>query len=149
MNSHETYMREALEQARLAADADEAPIGAVAVVENAIVARAYNIREKSADPLGHAEILLLRELAKQQGDWRLEDATIYVTLEPCIMCMGALLQARVPRLVFGASDPKAGAAVSLYRLGEDKRLNHQIEIVSGVLAEECGAVLKEFFKKLR
>lgn len=170
MNLNEKFMRFAIEEALAAAEMDEVPIGAVAVADDQVVSGAHNIREATGNPLGHAELLLIEKLTSghhgpvevpgaachpEQGEvsgargWRLENITVYVTCEPCIMCMGALLQARVPRLVFGCPDPKAGACGSLYNLADDTRLNHRIEVVSGVLADECGQLLKDFFKKLR
>ncbi len=145
----ETYMREALKEARRGFAEDEVPVGAVAVVDGEVVARAHNIRERTANPLGHAEILLLEDIARQQQSWRLEDVTVYVTCEPCPMCAGALIQARVPRLVYGCRDSKAGACESLYHLTDDDRLNHQIETVGGILADECSYILSEFFKRKR
>jgi tRNA(adenine34) deaminase len=142
-------MRAALREAEKAAKKREAPIGAVAVKDGRILARAHNLRESKNDPLGHAEIYLISKLARKLKSWRLNRVCVYVTLEPCLMCMGALIQARVGSLVFGAMDPKAGACGSLYDLSQDKRLNHRIEVVSGVLGRECSAVLTEFFKALR
>ena len=142
-------MKLAIAEAKKAAAIGEVPIGAVAIAGDRVIARAYNIREATGDPLGHAEFLLLKKLSKRQASWRLTDVTIYVTCEPCIMCMGALLQARIPRLVFGCMDPKAGACGSLYDLSNDKRLNHQLEVTGGVLGAECGRLLKDFFGKLR
>lgn len=147
--NHEIFMREALVEAENAARKEEVPIGAVAVVDGAIVARAHNIREATNDPLGHAELLLLADLAHHQESWRLDQVTLYVTCEPCLMCAGAMLQARIPRLVFGCYDPKAGACGSLYNVVVDQRLNHRIETVGGVLANECGQVLSNFFRQLR
>lgn len=149
MNSYEKYMRLAIAEAKRAGEMDEVPIGAVAVVDGEAVCAAHNVREKTQNPLGHAELLLLEKLTKIHDDWRLENVTIYVTCEPCIMCMGAMLQARIPKIVFGCYDPKAGACGSLYDLSSDNRLNHQIEVVSGILADECAQLLKDFFKKLR
>lgn len=143
------FMREALEEAKKAYALKEAPIGAIAVHQGTILARAHNIRERKNDPLGHAELLLLRKLAHKFKNWRILGVTLYVTLEPCLMCMGALLQARIKRLVFGAPDPKAGACGSLYDLSNDKRLNHRIEVTSGVLPDECGKILSNFFKERR
>ena len=143
------FMKEALKEASKAARKKEAPIGAVAVKDGKIVARAHNLRESKNDPLGHAELILLSKLSRRLKAWRMLGVTFYVTLEPCLMCMGALIQARVPRLVFGTMDPKAGACGSLYDLSQDKRLNHRIEVVSGVLEEECGGVLTDFFQSLR
>jgi len=147
--SDEQYMREALNEAALASAEDEVPVGAIAVVDDEIIGRAHNVREKTANPLGHAEILLLENLALRNHDWRFEDVTVYVTCEPCIMCSGALLQARISRIVYGCKDPKAGACDSLYELTRDTRLNHQIETVGGILADECGKLMSEFFKKKR
>jgi tRNA(adenine34) deaminase len=144
-----SFMREALREAAKAAEKKEAPIGAVAVKDGRILARAHNLRESKNDPLGHAELYLLSKLSRKMKSWRMIGVTVYVTLEPCLMCMGALIQARVPCLVFGAMDPKAGACGSLYDLSKDMRLNHRIEVVSGVLARECGDVLTDFFKTLR
>ncbi len=143
------FMREALAEAGRAAVLGEVPIGAVVVSEGWIIGRAHNLRETGGDPTAHAEILALREAASQKRHWRLTGATLYVTLEPCPMCAGALVQARIGRLVFGAFDPKAGAAGSLMNIPQDTRLNHQVEVTTGVMAEECGKILKEFFKERR
>ena len=145
----EFFMKEAIKEAQKAFDKKEAPIGAVAVLDGKIIARAHNLRENKNDPLGHAEILLIHKVSKKLKRWRLTGVTIYVTLEPCLMCMGALIQARTDRLVFGTLDPKAGACGSLYDLSKDLRLNHRIEVTSGVLQKECSEILKIFFKKLR
>lgn len=139
----------ALKEARKAMLKGEVPIGAVAVYQDRLFARAHNLRESRSDPLGHAEIYLISKSARKLKEWRLNSITLYVTLEPCLMCMGALLQARVGRLVFGAFDPKAGACGSLYNLSEDLRLNHRIKVTSRVLEEDCGRILSEFFKKIR
>lgn len=144
-----SFMREALREAEKAMKKKEAPIGAVAVKGGKILARAHNLRESKNDPLGHAEIYLISKLARKLKRWRLNEVTVYVTLEPCLMCMGALLQARAGRLVFGAMDPKAGACGSLYDLSQDRRLNHRIEVVPGVLGSECGEILSRFFHNLR
>ncbi len=143
------FIKEALVEAQKALKMKEAPIGAVAVHQGKIVARAHNIREKKNDPLGHAELLLVKRLAHKFKNWRLLGVTIYVTLEPCLMCMGALLQTRVKRLVFGTMDPKAGACGSLYDVSNDPRLNHRIAVTSGVLEKECSEILKKFFQNLR
>jgi tRNA(adenine34) deaminase len=143
------FMREALREAVKAEKKREAPIGAVAAKDGKILARAHNLRESKADPLGHAEIYLISKLSKKLKRWRLGDVSVYVTLEPCLMCMGALIQARVGRLVYGAMDPKAGACGSLYDLSKDVRLNHRIEVASGVLEDDCGRILTEFFRTLR
>ncbi len=143
------FMQEALAEAKKAFQRKEAPIGAIAVHQGKILARAHNLREKANDPLGHAELILLRKLSHKFKNWRLMGVTIYVTLEPCVMCMGALLQARVKRVVFGAMDPKAGACGSLYDLARDARLNHRIEVTVVILKEDSSALLKKFFEKLR
>lgn len=143
------WMKAALKEALKAQKKDEVPIGAVAVKEGKIIARAHNLRESKQDPLGHAEIYLVSKLSKKLKRWRLSDVTVYVTLEPCLMCMGALLQARVGKLVFASMDPKAGACGSLFDLSQDKRLNHRIEVKSGVMEKECAKVLSDFFKRLR
>jgi tRNA(adenine34) deaminase len=145
----EHYIKEALLEAEKAFCKKEAPIGAVAVHQGKIVARAHNLREKKQDPLGHAELILLRKLSHKFKNWRILGITLYVTLEPCLMCMGALLQARIQKIVYGTPDPKAGACGSLYDLSQDPRLNHQIEVKSGVLQPECSAILKKFFENLR
>lgn len=145
----EKWMREAILEAQEGARQGEVPIGAVAVAGEKIVGRAHNVRERTHNPLGHAELLLLERLAREKESWRLEDVTIYVTCEPCLMCAGAMLQARIPRVVYGCPDPKAGAMGSLYDVTSDPRLNHRIEVVSGVLADECSSLLSRFFKELR
>jgi tRNA(Arg) A34 adenosine deaminase TadA len=145
----ESFMEQALAEARLAGAAGEVPIGAVVVREGEVIARAGNRRETDADPLAHAEILAIREAARVVGDWRLEGSTLYVTLEPCCMCAGALVLARVERLVFGARDPKAGFCGSLGDLVRDPRLNHRLEVFEGVLAGTSSRLLKDFFAALR
>lgn len=142
-------MRAALVEARRAGARGEIPIGAVVVVDGRIVARAGNASVRPHDPTGHAEIRALRRAARRLGSYRLTSATVVVTLEPCLMCMGAMVHARVRRLVFGAADPKAGAATSLYRAGEDARLNHRFPSVGGVEADACGAILRAFFAARR
>ncbi len=142
-------MAVALAEAALAPDHDDVPVGAVVIVGDQVVARRHNERELRNDPTAHAEILALRRAAEQLGTWRLEDATLVVTLEPCPMCAGAAVLARVRRLVFGAFDPKAGACGSLYNLCADPRLNHEVEVCSGVAAKEAGALLRDFFKNRR
>jgi tRNA(adenine34) deaminase len=141
-------MAAALEQARAAERAGEVPIGAVLVVDGSVRARAHNRTIADRDPTAHAEILALRGAAHDFGDHRI-GGTLYVTLEPCLMCMGAMVQARLERLVFGAHDPKAGAAVTLYRIAEDARLNHRFAVTGGVLESEAGALLSEFFARRR
>ena len=142
-------MRAALAEARAGLAAGEVPVGAVVVVEDAIVSQAHNAPIALADPTAHAEILALREAARKASNYRLPQATLYVTLEPCVMCCGAIVQARLARVVYGAADPKAGAVESRYRLLDDARANHRVETVGGVLAAECGAVLKQFFEAKR
>jgi tRNA(adenine34) deaminase len=146
----ETAMGGALELARTAAGLGEVPIGALVVgADGRVLGRGHNRREIDRDPLGHAEIAAIRAAATTLGDWRLEGATIYVTLEPCAMCAGAIVLARIARLVYGAADPKAGFCGSLGDLVRDPRLNHRVEVVAGVRAEECAALLREFFAGLR
>ncbi len=139
----------ALTEARAALDHGDVPVGAVAVIGGEVVARAHNQRELRGDPTAHAEILLLRAAAEAGGGWRLADVTVVVTLEPCAMCAGALVAARVGRLVFGAPDPRAGACGSLYNLCADPRLNHELPVTGGVLAEESAALLAAFFAERR
>jgi len=146
---HEHYMRLALQQAAAAAQADEVPVGAVIVHHQQLIAAAHNQRETLQDPTAHAEILALTQAAAALGTWRLEDCTLYVTLEPCPMCAGAILQARIPRVVYGAQDLKAGAVQSLFQLLSDPRLNHRCEVLPGVLATECGQILTRFFQRQR
>ena len=143
------FMKEALAEARKALEKDEPPVGAVIVKDGEIIARGHNLREKLQDPTAHAEMLAVREAAAQLGRWRLSDCEMYVTLEPCAMCAGAVVLARLGRLVYGARDPKAGAVVSLMNLVSDERLNHQVEVKGGILAEECGALLRDFFSSRR
>lgn len=145
----EAAMAAALEQARLAASIGEVPVGAVVVIDGEIVAARHNEREATIDPTAHAEVLALRDAAAAVGDWRLEGASLVVTLEPCPMCAGAALAARVSRVVFGAYDPKAGAAATLYNLLVDPRFNHNAEVIGGVREDECGALLTEFFSAHR
>jgi tRNA(adenine34) deaminase len=141
----ERYMHLALEQAVEAATADEAPVGAIIVADDRVIAVARNEREALRDPTAHAEMIAITQASAALRNWRLENCTLYVTLEPCPMCAGAIVQARIPRVVFGALDPKGGAVRSLYRLLEDERLNHRVAVVEGVLREPCGQVLTDFF----
>jgi len=143
------FMTLALEEARRAAARDEVPVGAVLVVNGALLAARGNERERRRDPTAHAEMLVLRDAAALLGGWRLENATLYVTLEPCPMCAGALVLARVKRLVFGASDPKAGAAGSVVDIVRHPVLNHRLEVEGGVMAEEAAALLRQFFEQRR
>jgi tRNA(adenine34) deaminase len=144
-------MQLALEQARLALAHDEVPIGAVVyhAPSDRIIGQAHNRRILDRDPTAHAEILVIRQAARTLGDWRLEETILAVTLEPCPMCAGAIVNARIPRLIYGCSDPKAGAVQTLYQLCSDSRLNHRVDIVAGILAEECGAMLTQFFAAKR
>jgi tRNA(adenine34) deaminase len=142
-------MRIALEEAKRAGEEGEVPIGAVLVSEGKVIGRGRNRPVALSDPTAHAEILAIREGGRRVGNYRLSGCTLYVTLEPCIMCAGAILQARVGRLVFGAEDPKAGAACSLYSVLGDSRLNHRVEVISGVLKDECREVLQGFFRERR
>ena len=148
-NTDERWMREALLEARAAMEEGEVPIGAIAVCGERQVGKAHNVRERTHNPLGHAETLLIDEIARRRGAWRLDDVTIYVTCEPCLMCAGTMLQARIPKVVYGCADPKAGAMGSLYDVTNDGRLNHRIEVVRGVLKTECAAALGKFFEELR
>lgn len=143
------FMAEAVREAEKALEKDEVPVGAVVAVGGEIVSRGHNTKETSHDPTAHAEMAAIRGASRELGAWRLARSTLYVTLEPCIMCMGAIVQARVPRLVFGAMDPKAGACGSLYDISADARLNHRVEVTTGVMEEEASVLLKEFFKRLR
>jgi tRNA(adenine34) deaminase len=149
LDVHAMFMRLALAEARQAAEEGEAPVGAVIVHDRRVVAAAHNQREQLRDPTAHAEMIALTQAAEALRSWRLEACTLYVTLEPCPMCAGAILQARLPLLVYGADDPKAGAVRSLYQLLGDARLNHRAAVISGVLGPECGALLTEFFRDQR
>ena len=145
----EQYMRIALDQAKIAEENGDVPIGAVVVHKNQIIAKAYNQREQLQDPTAHAEIIALTQAAAALENWHLNDCTMYVTLEPCPMCAGALVLSRMNRLVYGCDDPKAGAVKSLYNIVTDGRLNHRLEVTSGVLAGECSKLLQQFFQKRR
>jgi tRNA(adenine34) deaminase len=147
--SAEDLMRVALAEARAGLAAGEVPVGAVVVVGDVIVGQAHNAPIGLVDPSAHAEVLALREAARKIGNYRLLDATLVSTLEPCTMCCGAVIQARLARVVYGAPDPRAGAVESRYRLLDDPRLNHRVEALGGVLADECGALLREFFETKR
>jgi tRNA(adenine34) deaminase len=149
MNHDDLLMVEAIAEAEQAAALGEVPVGCVIVIGGSIVGRGGNRRESAADPTAHAEILAIRQAAQAVGGWRLEGSTLYVTQEPCPMCAGALVNARIERLVFGCDNPKAGAVKTLYQIVEDPRLNHRMSVTGGVLADRCGALLSQFFKKLR
>ncbi|MDQ0228670.1 tRNA adenosine(34) deaminase TadA [Metabacillus niabensis] len=143
------YMNKAIEAAKKAREIGEVPIGAVIVVNGEIVSTAYNLREKDQRSIAHAEILAIDQACKALGTWRLEDATLYVTLEPCAMCAGAIVLSRVKRVVYGAKDPKGGCAGSLMNLLDEKRFNHQVELATGVEEDICSSLLSDFFKELR
>lgn len=148
-SDEERWMREALKEAKLAYKKKEVPIGAVVVCENKIIGKGHNQVESLKDPTAHAEILAIGAASNFSGSWRLPQASIYVTVEPCIMCAGAIILSRIDRLIFGTFDPKTGACGSLYNLVQDIRLNHQVQIVTGVLQEECVFLLDSFFKETR
>lgn len=143
------FMRLALSEAVRAAEIEEVPVGAVVVHGGRVVGRGHNRREELRSPIAHAEILALEEAAAELKGWRLTDCALYVTLEPCVMCVGGIIQARISRLIFGCLDPKGGAVESLYRLCDDRRLNHRVEVTRGVLEGDCARVLEEFFARLR
>lgn len=143
------YMREAIRQAKKAEAIEEVPIGCVIVYQEKIIGRGYNKRNLKGSTLAHAELLAIQKASKRLGDWRLEECTMYITLEPCPMCAGAIVQARIPKVVIGAMNPKAGCAGSILNLLEERRFNHQVETKKGLLEEECKNMLTEFFKKLR
>jgi tRNA(adenine34) deaminase len=145
----EIFMRCALQEAQKAYQKGEAPIGAVIVKEGKIIAKGHNLREKNNDPTAHAEVIAIKKAAKKLRSWRLVDCDLYVTLEPCAMCAGAIIQARVDKLCFGAFDPKAGAAGSVVNLFEEERWNHKVEVKRGILEQECSKILRNFFRGLR
>ena len=149
MTTDEKYMREALKQARKAAAIDEVPIGCVIVYKDKIIARGYNRRNTDKSTLSHAEINAIKKASKVIGDWRLEECTLYVTLEPCQMCAGAIVQARIPRVVMGTMNAKAGCAGSVINILQMKQFNHQVDVTKGVLADECRELMQNFFKELR
>ena len=146
---HEHFMKLALQQAVAAFDLDEVPVGAVIVHEERVIGAAHNRSIQLRDPTAHAEMMAITQAAEVIGDWRLENCTLYATLEPCPMCAGAILQSRIPHVVFGATDPKAGAVKSVFQLLSDQRLNHMSTIVDGIMQEDCGAILTEFFRQKR
>lgn len=145
----EKFMKEAIKEAKKAENINEVPIGAVIVHDGEIIARGYNLRETSQQTLSHAEIFAIQEANEKIGSWRLEDCTLYVTLEPCAMCAGAIVQSRMKRVVYGAPDQKAGSAGTILNLLDESRFNHQVELTSGVLKDECANLLTYFFKSLR
>ena len=142
-------MEKTLELARQAGERDEVPVGAILVKDDTCVAAAHNLREQSGNPIAHAEMLVIQKASEKLGNWRLTDTILYVTLEPCPMCAGAIVLARIPKVVYATADPKAGAAGTIYNIVQDERLNHQVELVRGVCAEESSALLKSFFKNRR
>lgn len=147
--THEQYMQQALAEARKAYALGEVPIGAIVVRGGAVLSRAHNLREMTHDATAHAEVLAIRRAGKVLGGWRLTGCTLYVTVEPCPMCAGALLQSRIDRVVFGASDPKAWADRSIFEFLQNPGLNHRVDVISGVLGEACGQIMKEFFQARR
>lgn len=149
LTKEEKYMKEAIRQARKAWKLNEVPIGCVIVREDRIIARGYNRRNTDKNTLAHAELLAIRKASRAVGDWRLEDCTMYITLEPCQMCAGAIVQARIPRVVIGSRNPKAGCAGSILNLLDVPAFNHQAELTEGVLEEECSALMTDFFRELR
>jgi tRNA(adenine34) deaminase len=151
MSDAEFFMRQAIAEAQRAAEAGEVPIGCVIVHDPtaAIIGRGGNRRLRDSDPTAHAEIIALRQAGRHLGDWRILDCTVYVTLEPCPMCAGAMVNARIPRLVYGCTDPKAGAVHTLFTLCQDPRLNHRVQITAGILADPCAALLRDFFAQQR
>ncbi|GAB6992628.1 tRNA adenosine(34) deaminase TadA [Paenibacillus pini] len=148
-SNHEFWMREAMAQARLAEELGEVPIGAVIVRGGEIVGRGYNLRETTSDATAHAEIVAIREASRHLKSWRLLDCSLYVTLEPCPMCAGAIVQSRIPQVVYGTGDPKAGCAGTLMNLLQEPRFNHRTEVVDNILQQECAGMLTTFFRKLR
>lgn len=147
--SDEYYMKEAIIEAKKAEALFEVPIGAIIVMDGKIISRAHNLRESRQSAVAHAEVLAIDQACEKTGSWRLENATLYVTLEPCAMCSGAIILSRVNRVVYGAADPKGGCAGTFMNLLQDERFNHQSEVTSGVLESECGQLLTDFFRKLR
>lgn len=145
----EKYMKEALKQAKKAYDKDEVPVGAIIVKDNKIIARAYNLKEIKKDTTKHAEIIAIQKASKKLGAWRLTNCEMYVTLEPCSMCAGAIIQSRIKKLYIGTMDPKTGACGSVYNMLKDYKFNHDVEVEYGILQKECESIIKEFFKKLR
>lgn len=149
MTHQEKYMKEAIKQAKKASAIGDVPIGCVIVLHDKIIARAYNQRNKKKTTLAHAEILAIQKASKKLQDWRLEDCVMYITLEPCQMCAGAIVQARIPKVVIGAMNPKAGCAGSVLNILQEDAFNHQVEVETGILEEDCGQMMSEFFRELR
>lgn len=146
---HERFMDMALKEAALAAERGEVPVGAVAVIDNEVIARGHNLRESLNDPTAHAEVIVIREAALRLNRWRLSDVTLYVTIEPCAMCAGAIVLARIPSVVFGARDPKGGGCGSVFQILQEPGLNHKVEIVEGIKKAECQGILQDFFGRRR
>ena len=149
MNHHHFFMDQALTLAKKAERAREVPVGAVIVFQEKIIAHAFNSRERHQNPLGHAELTAITQASKKLGTWRLTECSLYVTLEPCLMCVGAALQARIKHLIYGCEDPKGGCVTSLYRMAEDHRFNHKMQVTGSIREKECSEILKNFFKNLR
>ena len=149
MYTHEDWMKIAIEEAQKAGAIGEVPIGAIIVKDGEIIGRGFNLRETDHDPTAHAEMIAIREASQQMNAWRLSDCTLYVTLEPCPMCAGAIVQSRVAHVVYGANDPKAGCAGTLFNLLEEPRFNHQPTVIAGILEQQCGDLLRDFFRELR
>lgn len=149
MRTHQYYMSIAIDEAKKAASIGEVPIGAVIVKEHQIIARAHNLRETTQLPMAHAEHIAIERAAEKLGTWRLEGCTLYVTLEPCVMCSGTIVMSRIDTVVYGATDPKGGCSGSLMNLIQDRRMNHRAQLITGVLAYSCGQLLKQFFQTLR
>ena len=149
MEESDAYMEEALRLARKAYEAGDVPIGAVLVIDDKVVAKAHNTREENQQALNHAEMLVIKEGCEKQGFWRLDNSFLYTTVEPCVMCSGAIVQARVENVIYGASDPKYGCCGSCIDLVSENKFNHQAKVISGVLGEECSMLMKNFFKELR
>ncbi len=143
------FMQQALVEAQAAQQLGEVPIGAVVVYDGEVVGRGHNLRETSQDPTTHAEMIAIKQAAEKLGSWRLLDTTLYVTLEPCVMCMGAIILARIPRLVYACRDPRVGAVGSIYDFSQDDRFNHKVDVTEGVLHDECSGLLRDFFEGLR
>ncbi|MDF2961290.1 MAG: adenosine deaminase [Paenibacillus sp.] len=149
MQEHIPYMNEALAEARKAEELLEVPIGAVVVWKDQIIGRGHNLRETTLDPLAHAELIAIKQASDYLQAWRLLDCRLYVTLEPCPMCAGAIVQSRIPQVIYGTTDPKAGCAGTLMNLLQEERFNHRVDVISGVLQEECSTMLTQFFRRLR
>lgn len=149
MQEHIPFMNAAIEEARKAEALLEVPIGAVVVWKDSIIGRGHNLRETTRDPLAHAELIAIKQASEHLEAWRLLDCKLYVTLEPCPMCAGAIVQSRIPQVIYGTTDPKAGCAGTLMNLLQEERFNHRVEVISGVLQEECSSMLTQFFRRLR